>query len=89
MEAEILKKFHNVIGFATLYGYGTQIDYNYMIMSYLGCNFETLIKKYKKLSQKLTGLFCYQMVCRIEQFHKKNLIHRDIKPENFILGVEK
>ncbi len=47
------------------------------------------INKYKSLQFliiKFLLILGFQMICRIEDLHSKNIIHRDIKPENFTIG---
>lgn len=44
-EIKIMMELKNEIGFARIKGYGKETDYNFVAMTYLGRNMESLLKK--------------------------------------------
>lgn len=44
-EVKIMMELKEEIGFARLLGYGKEDNYNYVAMSYLGRNLDSLLKK--------------------------------------------
>lgn len=70
--------------------YGTEGDYNVMVMDILGPTifkiFEYCDYKYSLKTMCMIALYCIE---HLELMHDKGFIHRDIKPENFLLGFGK
>ena len=86
-EIKVMNELKNEPGFARLISYGKEESYNYVSMTYLGRNIDSLLQKCGgKFSIATTVLVFEQMLLRIQSLHAKNLIHRDIKPENFVIG---
>lgn len=81
------QELREVIGFPQCYFYGTEGEYNVMVMDLLGPNLEDLFNYcHRKFSLKTVCLLADQMLHRIEYLHSKGFIHRDLKPENFVMG---
>lgn len=67
--------------------FGTEGDYNVMVIDLLGKSLEDLFNDCtRKLSLKTVLMLAEQMLCRLEIIHTKCYIHRDIKPDNFLMG---
>jgi casein kinase 1 len=91
-EAKILRYLTNSdvttdFGVPHSYFYGTEGDYNVLIMDLYG---ESLMDLFEangcKFDLKTTLMIGYQMIERIEYVHGKHYLHRDVKPENFVMG---
>lgn len=91
-ECKIYLWFHSdstVIGQAipqVLY-YGTEGNYNLMVMDMLGKSLEDLFSLCgRKFSVKTVLMIAQQVIKRVEYIHSRRIIHRDIKPDNFTAG---
>ena len=88
-EAKIYAVLQKGLGIPKLYWYGTEGDYNIIVMELLGPNIEELMEFCRgSLSPACTIVLAQQFLSLIEYFHQKGFIHRDIKPENFMMGRE-
>lgn len=86
-EAIILKKIR-VVGFPNFKYFGTQNEYNMLIMELLGQSLEKKFEIRNKIfSLKTACMLGIQMIDRIEYLHYNKLLHGDIKPGNFTLGL--
>ncbi len=76
------------VGFPKLIWYGTQGEFNVLVMELLGPNIESLLKCCgKRFSLTTTVMLGQQMIDLMESLHGKSFIHRDIKPDNFVIGI--
>ena len=86
-EAQILKYFHNSIGFPEFRFYTRYHNNLFLGMELLGPNLSFLFKKLNnKFGLKTVLMIADQILLLIERIHKKKILHGDIKPENFIIG---
>jgi len=89
-EAKVYKNFAGGVGVPKIYWYGTEGEYNVMVMDVLGASLEDEFRFCrKKLSVKTCLMIADQVITRMEFLHSRGFLHRDIKPENFMTGVGK
>jgi len=90
IECKFYKVMQGGVGIPLVKYYGTEGEYNVMVMELLGPSLEDLFNFCnRKLSLKTVLLLADQLISRIEFIHGKNFIHRDMKPDNFLMGLGK
>jgi len=90
VECKFYKVMQGGVGIPLVRYYGTEGEYNVMVMELLGPSLEDLFNFCnRKLSLKTVLLLADQLISRIEFIHGKNFIHRDMKPDNFLMGLGK
>ncbi|ODQ82844.1 hypothetical protein BABINDRAFT_44014 [Babjeviella inositovora NRRL Y-12698] len=89
-EAKVYKALSGGVGIPFVRWYGTECDYNAMVIDLLGPSLEDLFNYCnRKFTYKTVLLLAEQLLCRIEYIHARCFIHRDIKPDNFLMGIGK
>jgi casein kinase I family protein HRR25 len=87
-EARVYKALSGGIGIPFVRWYGTECDYNALVIDLLGPSLEDLFNFCnRKFSYKTVLLLADQLICRLEFIHAKSFLHRDIKPDNFLMGI--
>ncbi|CAK83199.1 unnamed protein product (macronuclear) [Paramecium tetraurelia] len=87
-EVEILSRLQNIKGIPKLLYYGTQENYNTIVMELLQKDMSSLIKQRKKISLKSILQITIQLLSILEEIHKQGVLHRDLKPENIMLDEQ-
>lgn len=76
-----------LVGFAEMYYYGVEGDFNVMVIDILGPTLQRMFEFCDmKFSAKTMCMIAIQCIDRLEVMHDKGFLHRDLKPENFLLG---
>lgn len=87
-ESRIYRILQGGPGIPFIHWFGTEGEYNVMVIDLLGPSLENLFDFCnRRFSLKTTLMIADQMIARIEYMHAKNFLHRDIKPDNFIIGL--
>lgn len=87
LEARVLELLDGSPGFARLVEWGKTQSHNYLVMTLLGQNLETVLANSESgLPIELLLRVGYEGVGLLETLHSKGVVHRDIKPENLLLG---
>jgi len=87
-EASVYDCFTGGIGFPMMHWFGTQDDYNAIVLDRLGPTLQELLSHFGgKFPLKALPFLANQLVSRIEYIHSKSFIYSDIKPDSFAMGV--
>lgn len=87
-EYKVYREVVSCHGFCRVHHFGTQDNYNVMVMDLLGPSLEDLFNRCsRRFSLKTVLQLADQMLERVDTLHSRHLIHRDIKPANFVIGT--
>ncbi|KAG9075491.1 serine/threonine protein kinase [Ceratobasidium sp. UAMH 11750] len=89
-ESKVYKTLAGGIGVLFVHWFGTECNYNAMLLDLLGPSLEDPFNVCnRKFSLKTVLLLADQLISRVEYIHSHNFIHRDTKPDNFLTGIGK
>ena len=87
-ESKLYKILQGGPGIPGIRWYGTEGDYNVMVLDLLGPSLEDLFNFCgRRFSLKTTLMLADQLISRVDYMHSKGFLHRDIKPDNFLMGL--
>lgn len=87
-ESKIYRVLQGGYGIPGVKWFGSEGDYNVLVIDLLGPSLEDLFNFCgKRLSLKTTLMIADQMISRLEFMHSRSYIHRDVKPDNFLIGA--
>ena len=70
-----------------VYWFGTEGDFNCLVMDLLGESVQQLFERSKRnLSLKHICIIGIKALDRLKYMHSKGFVHRDMKPQNLVLG---
>lgn len=87
-ESKIYRVLQGGYGIPGVKWFGSEGDYNVLVIDLLGPSLEDLFNFCgKRLSLKTVLMIADQMISRLEFMHSRSYIHRDVKPDNFLIGT--
>lgn len=87
-ESKIYRVLQGGYGIPAVKWFGSEGDYNVLVIDLLGPSLEDLFNYCgKKFSLKTVLMLADQMLHRLEYMHSRSYIHRDVKPDNFLIGT--
>mmetsp|Transcript_101399 Transcript_101399/g.198972 ORF Transcript_101399/g.198972 Transcript_101399/m.198972 type:complete len:428 (+) Transcript_101399:78-1361(+) len=87
-ESKIYRILQGGYGIPQVKWFGSEGDYNVLVIDLLGPSLEDLFNYCgKKFSLKSVLMLADQMLHRLEYMHSRSYIHRDVKPDNFLIGT--
>lgn len=87
-ESKIYRILQGGYGIPSVKWFGSEGDYNVLVIDLLGPSLEDLFNYCgKRFSLKTVLMLADQMLHRLEYMHSRSYIHRDVKPDNFLIGT--
>lgn len=87
-ESKIYRVLQGGFGIPGFKWFGSEGDYNVLVIDLLGPSLEDLFNYCgKRFTLKTVLMLADQMISRLEFMHSRSYIHRDVKPDNFLIGT--
>ena len=83
-EAKIYIYLNKITGIPKVKTFGTNNDYNYLILERLGMSMLDITTKIGKFPISELLIVAKNILLIIKNIHEKGIIHRDLKPDNFL-----
>lgn len=88
-EANIYYKCKNIKGISNIKFFGTEENFNYIVMDLLGPSIDKMRENQdKKMKLNDVLIISIHLINCLENLHNIGIIHRDIKPENILTNTE-
>jgi len=87
-EINIYNNFVSCKYIPKIFWYGSENNYNFLVMDYMGDSIENLFESHNKIfSLKTIIMISIDLLKILEYIHDNNIIHRDLKPDNIVIGT--
>jgi serine/threonine protein kinase len=88
-EINIYKKFIVNKYIPQIFWYGTEENYNFLVMEHMGNSLENIFSNHNQnFSMKTIIMLTIDLLKILQDIHINNILHRDLKPDNIVIGYK-